>query len=186
MKNEWQGGGCGDGGGGCNKCQQNPCCCGINLQGGCYSLEEVANYIIRAQQQALFQGQYDNNGGQPPFNPSPVVGISWAQLSFNANQPLQIIGIAPIDGLYEINLAIVCKTSDAGATLMTLTAQYQDVVAGLESPDITLVGTSAAVSIASTTHAVLLGGSPILASAILTGAYGAATFDVFVSFRKLA
>jgi len=169
-------------------------------------LSKFADYLIARMQYGSKFGQFNpSDGGDWPgdecsgwpggkggfgpgsgFNPFPQDDIRLSIIGAKADTPMQIIGIVPVDGMYEINAAIVCKTADAGATTMTLTITYMDVIAGLSTIVLTLPLTAAAVIIEAPATKILLGSSGVTASAVLTGAYGAASYDAFVSFKKVA
>ena len=162
------------------QCAQKPLCpptpnnCGTSID-----LDQFANYILRK-----FAWQQEGNGPYPPRGREE--GFTFARISYAQNIALQIVGIVEEDGLYELDLALLCKTADAGATSELMTVTYMDAALGLQTLTCTLALTALASQVNSAVFAVLLANSPITVVSTLTGAYGAATYDAFVSARKCA
>jgi hypothetical protein len=168
------------------------------------SLEQAADYIMRKMDQRWGQGQWNGPGGFPgpgPFPPPgpPFPGPPWdggqppqfpkwrdlqyAGISLATAIPMTPIGFVPVDGLYTLTAALACKTADAGATSLVLTISYYTVGGGLTSTVVILPLTAVGEAVQVPLTLPLLGGTNVIVSSLLTGAFGAATYDAFVRFN---
>lgn len=165
------------------------------------SLKQAADYIIAEMERR--RGGWEGGRDWPyepsgPTQPAPGNGpyypggweregdIGYRANGLAAGIPLTAIGNVRFDGMYTLTAGLVCKTADAGATSLVLTVTYVDAVAGPTTETVTLVLTATGKQSEGPIVVFLLGASSVTVTSVLTGAFGAATYNAYVQLEKVS
>lgn len=115
-----------------------------------------------------------------------VVQHAFRGLSLGADVPATSLFVPPTDGFYEMDLAVVVKVADAGASAaMPVVMSFTTVDLGAANETLAVNLQAIGTLYASGSKYFLLANTPVMLSAVGGGPYGAAKYDLSASARRL-